>query len=119
MTIVEFGKHLEGYFGGNYTAIQMQEVKRWAEKREERVLDLVYRYCVINETTQYKVPPDVKALNRNLYEVFEAYPELRFESHNRQIAADAKYITDDAGFTEEELEENLARLNDIFRGVRR
>jgi len=113
MTVAEFGAKLEGYFGGTYTAVQMGEVKRWAENRTPRELELVYRYCVVNETAQYKTPPDIKALNRNLGEVFDAYPELRAGSHNQQIAAERRMLTDDAGWTDEEMDAALDKLHTI------
>lgn len=115
MTVIEFGQHLEGYFGGKYTPLQMREVKRWAERRSPRERHLVYRYCVANETTQYKTPPDIKALNRNLAQVYEAYPELTAESYDRQIASDARQITDDAGWTEEEMQAALDEFRRITR----
>lgn len=113
MTVAQFGTELEGYFGGKYTPVQLREVKRWAQRRTPRTLELVYRYCVLNETTQYKIPPDIKALNHNLAEVFEAYPELTQGSYNQQIEADRKLLSDDHGFTEEELAENIERLNKV------
>lgn len=75
-TPAEFGSQLEGYFGGKYTAVQLEEVARWAKKHDSRTLAIVYRYCTLNEDTQFGKPPTIKALNKNLQEVIDAYPEL-------------------------------------------
>jgi len=80
----EFGQQLEDYFGGKYTRTQMEEVARWARGHNGRVLALVYRYCITNEETSYGKPPTLKALNRNLKEVFDSYPEVLPTSANKQ-----------------------------------
>ena len=113
MTVAQFGTELEDYFGGVYTPAQMREVKRWAQKRSDASRRLVYEWIVATEDTRYKTPPTVATLNKALSTVFDGYPELRGESYNKQIATDATQITDDAGWTEEELEANLAKLREI------
>jgi hypothetical protein len=94
LTTDQFMARMQDYFGGRYTVAQAQEVNRWADKRDGKTLGVVYKYCTLNETTQYKTPPDIKALNRNLEEVYTSYPELLPESHNRQIAQDVPLLTE-------------------------
>lgn len=108
-----FGRNLEDYWGGPYTPTQMREVKRWAERYSERLLNTVYRFLVATEETRYKQPPTVAVLNKALHEVLEAYPELRGESYNKQVAAARTQIAEDAGWTQDEIEANLRRLNEM------
>lgn len=96
----EFGQLLEDYFGGKYTKGQLDEVARWAKRRGGRTLAIVYRYAILNEDTQYNKPPTIKALNKSLREVREAYPELDANSYNRQLAENKGLLTDDAGFND-------------------
>lgn len=116
MTVAEFGAKLEGYFNGPYTPVQKAEVKRWAQKHSRRVLELVYHYCATSGETHWN-PPGIKRLNAAVHEVYEAYPELRAGSYNRQIAEERKMLTDDAGWTDEAMDAALERLRGIVSGA--
>jgi hypothetical protein len=105
----QFLAKLQGYFGVSYTDVQAKEVERWAERRGERTLDLVYRYVVANEYTQYKAIPTIRRLNDVAEEVYEGYPELRADSYNRQMKV--KEIEEDAGFRRED---GIAILHDLL-----
>lgn len=83
MKAEEFIRRIQDYFGGKYTATQLEEVTRWAVKLPERALHLVYRYVTLNEDTRFGRPPTIKVLNANMAEIYDAYPELRVGSHNQ------------------------------------
>lgn len=101
----EFGAQLEGYFGKRYTAVQRDEIKRWASKHTDRALELVYRSVVSEE----RFLPLIAGLNAHALKVYEGYPEL----DTPRTARGDRQITDDAGWTPTELEENLRRFRTI------
>lgn len=113
MTAEEFGIELEQYFGTKVNAVQRREVKRWAERRSPRALGRVFRSVVGRETFF----PRIATLNVHALEVDEGYPELHAHSYNAQLKADQRALTDDAGWTEQEMEANLARLREICGGA--
>lgn len=79
----EFIRKIQDYFGGKYTATQLEEVTRWAVRLPEKALKLVYRYVTLNEDTRFGRPPTIKVLNANMAEIDAAYPELRVGSQNQ------------------------------------
>lgn len=109
----EFVTAVQDYFGGRYTTAQADAVSDWLIGRSPQVLALVYQTLLRRETARYKTPPALRELNAALHEVMEAYPEHRPESIAAQADEDRLAITDDAGWTEEELEENLQRFRTI------
>lgn len=104
-----FCERLEDYFEKPYTEEQAKQLKRWAMRHSERVLKLVLQSVIAEE----KFKPLIATLRAHVERVYEGYPELDPWSHNRQQSMAAKQITDDAGFTEEELDRNFARLREI------
>jgi hypothetical protein len=105
-TAEEFGKRLEDYFGGKkYTRQQKHEIKRWAERRSPRTRYLVYRLVVEKE----RFLPLVATLNELLVEAEDGYPEL----DRARAPSGAKQITDDAGWTDEDMERALEQFRTI------
>lgn len=108
----DFIAQAQDYFGAKYTKTQLSFVSQWAEQRTPRQLDLIFRYLVANDTTQFKALPSVARMREVWREVYEAYPELRIESYNQQRVAASRQVTDDAGWTDEEAEEAFRKLKE-------
>ena len=103
-TAEAFGQQLEEYFGKRYTLVQVREIKRWAAKRSPRVRYLIYRSLVETE----KFLPLIATMNAHLLTVYEGHPEL-----DAARADDARQITDDAGWTDEEMDKALSRFRSL------
>ena len=110
--VAQFGKRMEEYFG-TYTREQTRQIVRWAERYSERTLGIVYQWCVASCPSEYGKPPSVATLNKTIAEVYDSYPELRGDSYNAQLAADAKLLADDAGWTDAELDAALEGFRTI------
>lgn len=107
----EFGIRLEGYFARKYTPVQQHELKRWAERRSPRMRYRVYRMVVERE----RFLPLVATLNRYCADIAEGYPELDRTRAPEGVAQ----LTDDAGFTDDEMELALAELRSVVEPLAR
>jgi hypothetical protein len=113
VTPQKFCESLEGYFARRYTGEQRTEIARWTKSRSARVLQIVYRHVVAEETFL----PLVATLNRALEYAFDAYPELEPFSAAAQAEQDRKAITDDAGWTQDDIDRALAELRAVVEPV--
>jgi len=110
MTADIFIKRTQEYYNKKYNLVQLESLKGWFGRKTERSIEAVYTTMVEEFDGRFQLPL-VKDLNVMFTETIEAHPALQ----NTAPAMSDRQITDDAGWTEEELEEARQRFFDIAK----
>ena len=104
MKAAEFLKRVQEYYGKQYNAVQLESLRGWFSRKDDRLVAPLYVEVVRQYDGRFRLPL-VRDLNELWTEVLDTRPGLE--------SSGAKQITDDAGWTDAEMDEALEKFRSI------